>query len=167
MAVREQTYRVLDTETVSETHTHQVTERRPVETPMIDALGSIVAFNLSLLLLIVLIAGQLTGRFHLTEDERELLELRRNRDEFDDWISRGTFPADRGFEATVLVEELVDLVDVAIDTNNRVIEDEQLGVSAVLDDDYVYLYIHPDSPAREWLVNYADTTLDAFGGPGG
>jgi len=62
----------------------------------------------------------------------------------------------------VLVDDLEGLVDVAIDTNKRVIKDEQLGVATVLDDDYAYMYVRPDSPAGDWLFNQADTTMDEF-----
>lgn len=162
VVVSPDTYRVRQPETVSTSHRHEITEQRPVETPMTDAIGSIGSFNLTLLLLLALIAGQVTGRLDINPEEEELLQLERDREQFDDWISTGTFPADRDFDATVLVDELVGLVDVAIDTNNRVIEDQQLGVSAVMDNETVYVYVHPDSPARDWLINYADTTLDEF-----
>ncbi|WP_241989535.1 DUF5305 family protein, partial [Halorubrum sp. SP9] len=62
----------------------------------------------------------------------------------------------------ILVDDLEGLVDVAIDTNKRVIKDEQLGVCTVLDGEFAYLYVQPDSPASDWLVNYADMTMDEF-----
>ncbi|MGM0718144.1 MAG: DUF5305 family protein, partial [Halobacteriota archaeon] len=92
--------------------------------------------------------------------EAELLEVYQQEQEFSEWITTGTFPSERDYEATIVVDDLEGLVDVAIDTNKRVIKDEQLGVSTVLDDDYAYLYIRPDSPASEWLFNQADTTME-------
>ncbi|WP_241996948.1 DUF5305 family protein, partial [Halorubrum sp. SD626R] len=93
---------------------------------------------------------------------REILHVHQQEQVFSEWITRGTFPSEREYEATVLVDDLEGLVDVAIDTNKRVIKDEQLGVSTVLDGDYVYVYVRPDSPAEDWLVNYADMTMDEF-----
>lgn len=36
----------------------------------------------------------------------------------------------------------------------------ETSLATVLDDDYVYNHVWPDSPAGDWLVNYADMTLE-------
>ncbi len=162
VVVNPDTFRVHELSTVDRAHEETEFLEVPVDPPMFDQLGSLAAFNLLLLALLALLAGHYTGRLSVTEEERQMLRLQRERDEFDEWITTGTFPADRDYESTILVDELVGLVDVAIDTNNRVIEDTQLGVSTVIDNDIVYVYIHPGSPAREWLVTYADQTMDDF-----
>lgn len=160
IVVNPDTYRVNEMETVDEPHQDIEVIDVPVDPTPGAQLGSFVFFLLALFGLVTLVVGSATGRFDITKEEQELLELAREREEFDEWITTGRFPADRDYEMTILVDNLVGLVDVAIDTNNRVIEDSELGVSAVLDGDSVYLYVHPNSPAREWLINYADTTLD-------
>ena len=162
VVVNPDTYRVAETTTVDVPHEETDFIDVPADPPLFEQIGSLAAFNLLILALLSLMIGYYTGRLELSEEEREALQLQRERDEFDEWITTGTFPADRDHDTTILVDELVGLVDVAIDTNNRVIEDQELGVSSVIDNDIVYVYIHPGSPAREWLITYADTTIDEF-----
>lgn len=162
LVVNPETYRVHEIETVEESHEETEFRDVPVDPTPTEAIGSFALFIISIAAFIALLTAQTSGRLDLTQEEQELIELQREREEFDDWITTGRFPADRDYEATILVDDLVGVVDVAIDTNNRVIEDTELGVSTVLDNDYVYVYIHPNSPAKDWLVNYADTTLDEF-----
>ena len=128
----------------------------------IGAYGSIFVFGLGIALLVLLIGFRYRGYIELTDKERELVEITQARQRFTEWITTGEFPSEREYDETVLVDDLEGLVDVAIDTNKRVIEDTQLGVFTVLDDAYIYIYVQPDSAARDWLVNYADTTIDEF-----
>jgi hypothetical protein len=66
------------------------------------------------------------------------------RDEFDDWITAAS-PPQEAFEAPrVEVDSLDGLVDLAIDTNRRVIEDADRGEYLVLGDGVIYTY----TPAR-------------------
>lgn len=162
MVVDPATYRVIETRTVGEQHETFETVEVLVEPGPFETYGSIVLSVLSAVLLVSLVIGRYLGYTELTDEERELLEIERNRERFSEWITTGTFPSERQYDETVLVDDLEGLVDVAIDTNKRVIEDTQLGASTVLDDNYVYIYVRPDSPARDWLVNYADMTLDEF-----
>lgn len=162
MVVNPDTFRVVELETVSEEHTESEFTEVPVEPSAFEEYGSLGAFIILLAMMLVHLLAISTGQFEITKEERELLRLDKQREEFDDWITVGTFPAERDYESTILVDDLIGLVDVAIDTNNRVIEDPELGVSAVLDDNFVYIYVHPNSPARDWLVNYADVTMDEF-----
>lgn len=156
------TFRVTDTEEVSEPHQTTDTVEVPVQPSTTEAVGSVLLFALALAALTGLVVGRNSGYIEISEEEREQLQFQRDRDRFDEWITTGTFPSEREYESTILVDDLTGLVDVAIDTNKRVIEDQQLEVSTVLDEDYVYIYVHPGSPARDWLVNYADTTMDEF-----
>ncbi|MGM0605865.1 MAG: DUF5305 domain-containing protein [Halobacteriota archaeon] len=162
MVVTPQTFRVIELETIDEEHQTFETVGVVVEPTTFESIGSIALFALSAVALLSVLLGKYTGYVDLTDEERELLAIERDRERFTDWISQGTFPAEREYDSTVLVDSLEGLVDVAIDTNKRVIEDSQLGVSTVLDNDYIYIYVRPDSPARDWLVNYADTTIDEF-----
>ena len=56
-----------------------------------------------------------------------------------EWISRGTIPA-TGNYARVPVETLVDLVDIAIDSEKRVIHDTSKDIYAVVDGNLMYEY---------------------------
>lgn len=162
MVVTPATFRVTDLNTISESHEEFTTVESIVEPDLFESYGSIVLFGLVLTLLLGTLLARNQGYMELTDEERELLQIKQDRERFSEWISRGTFPSEREYDETILVDSLEGLVDVAIDTNKRVIEDQQLGVSTVLDDNYIYLYVRPDSPAREWLVEYADTTMDEF-----
>ena len=156
------TFRVLEIETIDETETQTRTIERTAEPGLVQSGGPVVVTLLSLAALIGLVAARRAGYVRLSADERELLRIHQQEQEFSEWITRGTFPSERDYEQTILVDDLEGLVDVAIDTNKRVIKDEQLGVSTVLDGDYIYVYVRPDSPAEDWLISYADTTMEEF-----
>ena len=162
IVVSPSTFRVDTPATIDETHESFETVEVLAEPSPLQAYGSIVAFGLVVMLLILVAGLRYSGYTKLTDQEQELIAIKQARERFSEWITTGEFPSEREYEQTVLVDSLEGLVDVAIDTNKRVIEDEQLGVSTVLDDTYIYIYIQPDSPARDWLVSYADTTIDEF-----
>ena len=71
-------------------------------------------------------------------------------DQHAEWISRGEFPtsADKPYISILTLE---DLVDVAIDTNRRVIYDPQIEAYAVIDSSEIYYYATADVQADEWL----------------
>ena len=56
-----------------------------------------------------------------------------------EWISRGSIPMWIG-DYHVSLDTLEDVVDVAIDTNERVVHDTQRGLFAVVNDGVVYYY---------------------------
>ncbi|MFC3957425.1 DUF5305 domain-containing protein [Halovivax cerinus] len=56
-----------------------------------------------------------------------------------EWISRGSIPMWLG-EHHIALDTLEDVVDVAIDTSERVVHDRQRGLFAVVTDDVVYYY---------------------------
>ncbi len=160
--VSAETFRVTDVETIEEDYQQTDVVERPVEPETSEVIGSLFVVLLSVGALGGLAIGRVTGYLTLSEKEWQVLENYQQEQEFSEWITRGTFPSERDYEATILVDNLEGLVDVAIDTNKRVIKDEQLGVSTVLDAEYIYIYVHPDSPAGDWLINYADMTMDEF-----
>jgi hypothetical protein len=163
MVVDPATFRVLQLDTVDQTHQTTETAEVVVDPSPVEAYGSMGLFGLAAVLLVGLVVDRAAlGYIELSEEERELLAVTRDRERFSEWITTGTFPTEREYDEMVLVDDLEGLVDVAIDTNKRVIEDEQLGVSTVLDGDHSYVYVRPDSPARDWLIHSADTTLDEF-----
>lgn len=162
MIIEPSTFRVIDSNVVTERHETFETVEVIVHPGPMETYGSIVLFVLSAVAALALGLGRSLGYIELTDRERELIDIEQDRKRFDEWITTGTFPSEREYDQTVLVDDLEGLVDVAIDTNKRVIEDPQLGASTVLDDDFIYIYVRPDSPARDWLVRYADTTMDEF-----
>lgn len=162
MTVTPETFRVTEIETIEETHQQTDVIERPIEPDTTEVVASLLMVLLSAIALAGLIGGRAAGYVSLSQEEQELLDIHQQEQEFSEWITRGTFPSERDYEATILVDDLEGLVDVAIDTNKRVIKDEQLGASTVLDGEYIYVYVRPDSPASDWLVNYADTTIDEF-----
>lgn len=160
LAVSQTSFRVTETETIDEDHTTTDTVEIPDEASLFEMLVSLFAFSGSLTVVGALAFVRYRGYIALSEEEAELLEIYQQEQEFSEWITSGTFPSERDYEATILVDDLEGLVDVAIDTNKRVIKDEQLGVSTVLDNDYAYIYVRPDSPASDWLFSQADTTME-------
>lgn len=71
-------------------------------------------------------------------------------DQHAEWISRGEFPtsADKPYISILTLE---DLVDVAIDTNRRVIYDPQIEAYAVIDSSEIYYHATEEVQADEWL----------------
>ena len=65
-----------------------------------------------------------------------------HRQRYEDWISRGTVP-EGGAETTIEMASLEELVDVAIDTGERVIYDEADGNYTVLRHPVAYRYVPP------------------------
>lgn len=86
--------------------------------------------------------------------ELERIDARYEREEFDDWISRGRLPADVRDRSTIRIATLEDLVDVAVDCDRRVIEDERDGRYYVVDGEAVYVY------APEGLEDDRDPVLE-------
>jgi hypothetical protein len=160
LGVSETSFRVIETETIDQENTATDTVEIPQEASLSEMLASLLTFSGSLTILGALAFVRYRGYIALSEEEAELLEIYQQEQEFAQWITTGTFPSERDYEATILVDDLEGLVDVAIDTNKRVIKDEQLGVSTVLDSDYAYIYVRPDSPASDWLFSQADTTIE-------
>lgn len=157
----ENTYEVVSVNTLNKEH--RIKEERQVVTdpPLVQSVISVLLSVIFVLITVGFVLSKRLGYLKLSDKEREKMEIHRSKEQFSEWITSGEFPSDKEYEQTVLVNDLEGLVDVAIDTNKRVIEDEQLEVSTVLDDEYVYIYIHPGSPAEEWLTGFADDKIDS------
>lgn len=98
----------------------------------------------------------------VTERERTRYEFETAREDFDEWVSGSEIPdiADR---TTVRANSLADLVDIAIDSDRRVLEDGTRY--AVLVGDIVYTYTAPpraETPESEPL-DAGDTTAVGVG----
>lgn len=78
----------------------------------------------------------------------EAFERRYESVRYAEWISRGRIP-DTGQYARVPVERLVDLVDIAIDSEKRVIYDTEQEYYAVVDGNLIYEFREEsDAPGR-------------------
>ncbi len=106
---------------------------------------------------VCLVAARRTGRLAVTAPERTALARAAERAEFEDWITVGTVPAGTCDRQVVAVSSLAGLVDLAIDTDRRVVEDATTGRYLVPADPFDYVYdpergdAH-DGPAREETV---------------
>lgn len=80
--------------------------------------------------------------FEVTDAERRSLEFADRRDDLDEWISRGRIDREMTGDdrERVRIDTLDDLVDIAIDTDSRVIEDTQRRQYYVLDGARRYVY---------------------------
>jgi len=115
----------------------------PVESnPLRSVLGSLlaVAFLGAAAALVWADRGDSLG---LPEETVAAIRLAATREEFDEWISVGTVPASTDDERLVAIDSLEDLVDVAIDSNRRVVEDRDSGQFVVVDDGTRYVF-EPD-----------------------
>lgn len=83
------------------------------------------------------------------EDTREL-ELAVYREQYSQWISEGEFPA--GSERNyIYIDSLKGLVDIAIDTNNRVIYDSDIEVYSIVDEGVVYYHSPDPTVISSWI----------------
>ncbi len=137
----------------------------PVEQDPVRAYGSIV------LVLVGLSGG--AGLWYL-DREGELsvppgtaaaIRNQRERRSFDEWISHGRVPPTGADERVIDVDSLEDLVDVAIDSDRRVIEDPERDVFAVFDGTTRYRFDGDSSHRTDAGVGSspetAETTLES------
>ncbi|WP_245705757.1 DUF5305 family protein [Halobellus clavatus] len=126
-------------QTESTTVTSQITQQpNPIEYGSLAVLG----------LLFLGLAGAVTQVKGRADPEE--LRTRIAHDQHAEWISRGQFPTDSE-KQYISILTLEDLVDVAIDTNRRVIHDPQIDAYAVIDSSEIYYYALEDVEAGEWL----------------
>jgi hypothetical protein len=133
------TYQVESDETTARlTRTEQVTV--PPSQPLYLTAGGPVLLGLGLVLLGGVSVGWWRSAFELSVRDQHRLE----RAQFAEWISTGSVPEAGTDGATVEVDSLEALVDVAIDTNGRVIEDRRRGQYVVIEGTtrYTYQAIH-------------------------
>ncbi|WP_276260829.1 DUF5305 domain-containing protein [Haloglomus litoreum] len=142
----EGTYQVTDSETsrTRQNTTRELTVRnsygplRRLGSPLVLLVGAVGVVGLA--------GAGATGRLDVPDDARERLTFEADRREFDDWITPGTVALPERPDARIEVDSLEGLVDVAIDTDNRVIEDLEQGGYLVLDDERTYRFDPPPEP---------------------
>jgi len=79
-----------------------------------------------------------SDRLAPSQQELSTLERQRVREKFDDWISPGRVPEEMLVGPWVELDSLEDLVDVAVDANQRVLEDTDRNMFFVVEDDRCY-----------------------------
>lgn len=135
--------------TQSYTDHHERTEPHPVERSYglpLSVAGPVLLFG-GLFLGLTLGVLRAQDAIALSPAERRTLEHRRARETFDDWITRGTIPSGVRDRPVVETDSLEGLVDVAIDTDGRVIENAVDARYYVLED---VLYVHdPDGEPND------------------
>lgn len=72
------------------------------------------------------------------------------RAKYDEWISTGEIPT-KSEKEYITVDSIEDVVDIAIDSNKRVIYDADLDVYAVVEGDLVYFYTTDTEGVSDWL----------------
>lgn len=125
------------------------TVTRTAQPSPLAAYGSILLVLVGAVGAVAIWFGERSGAFAVTELERERYRLEATRYEFDEWISAAHLP-ENAPEERYEVDSLEDLVNIAIDSNRRVLEDgSQYWVRV---DDVVYCYEAPlrvdDDPLR-------------------
>ncbi|MFT4948214.1 MAG: hypothetical protein ACI9CA_000334, partial [Natronomonas sp.] len=152
LVVRPPTYRADGEQTVTAGTTLQTETLREVVTPsLLTRVGAPLGLAAGLLSLGVL--GYATRRdlVGLSEAERERCLVAERRQEFDDWITQGELPGIDQYQTVVQVDSLSGLVDLAIDTNNRVIEDDEAFYVLRGREDVAYVYAPSTSSVHNWL----------------
>ena len=104
----------------------------------------------AVLLATLLAALSLTGAWTVFATRPEELDVdairqERHRRKYADWISKGSIPMWVG-QNYVELDTLEDVVDVAIDTQERVVHDTRRDLFAVISEDVVYYY----SKSGDW-----------------
>lgn len=105
--------------------------------------GGPVASALGLAVLAGLVYGRRGGYFAVSDAERDLLDFRSVREEFDEWITTASLPSAVSDRPQVEIPSLEGLVDTAIDADARVFETPDGDAFYVLDGDVLYVYEPP------------------------
>lgn len=132
----------------SETDSGQQFGQRTVEAtygPLRTAGGPLL-LALSVLGIGGIAVGRRKGWFSVSESQREWMAYRSTRSEFDEWITEGRVPSQVADRTAIEVDTLEGLVDVAIDSDRRVISDASRGVCVVVLEDSIYRFSPPERP---------------------
>lgn len=112
----------------------------PTTPSLLSILGALASLVVPLLALVGLVSGRRLNWFDVSASARDDAKREKLRSEFKEWVTLGTVtPTDD--RTMVAVDSLEGLVDVAIDSDRRVIEDTETGRYVVLDTDSRYQFI--------------------------
>jgi len=128
----------------SRTHSERVT-REVAEEPDVATYG-----GLALVGLFALVGAAAVALSGLGGVDPEELETAIVNERYEEWISKGQFPT--GTEKKhVKIDSLEDLVDIAIDSNKRVVFDPEFAAYAVVDGDLIYYFSTDPLRIDSWL----------------
>lgn len=146
VALNGDTYSVSDPGPIEEPVQRTVTDRVEREYGPIRAIGGPAALFVGVVGIGALgyLAGR--GRPTLTETERARLEYLDDRSEFEQWIVSVNLPPESADGSSAEAASLADLVNLAIDTDNAVLEAADAEVFHVVAGEYRYTY-HAPPPA--------------------
>jgi hypothetical protein len=128
--------------TTAEASSYDATEQvtRTIEPTRLELYGGPALCVLGLFCMIFLGTARWRGWLAVTERERARNEFERARDDFDEWISTAQIP-EADSRTPVPTDSLVDLVNIAIDSNRRVLEGGDQYAALV--DSEIYTYTAP------------------------
>ncbi|MEF8812486.1 MAG: DUF5305 domain-containing protein [Halovenus sp.] len=139
-------YRVENDDAQSESDTRVREELVTATYGPLRSAGAPALLVLSVLACLVLGVGWYQGKFDIGERERERLNHLSASEEFADWISTGHVPEETFPNRQISVDTLEGLVDLAVDSNRRVIEDTERDLYVVMVDGIAYTYDIPQPP---------------------
>jgi hypothetical protein len=124
------------------------TERRTVPRGVdpVGAVGGPALLGVSLAGLGALAYARREDRIALSDAERAWLDYRDDRADYDQWISSVRLPEEARSLPVGHTDSLVDLVDLAIDSDSAVFESPDDGAYHVLHDGYRYTFEPPPEP---------------------
>lgn len=131
--------------------TYETTADRTVETGVTLSLagGGTGLLIAGLTGTVVLGTTRVRDGFELPAPERERIAYEQERAAFDEWITVGEVPERLADRPSVEVESLEGLVDVAIDTDQRVVEDPRRDTLWIQTPTVTYRYESPVSATSE------------------
>lgn len=106
----------------------------------------------------ILVYADRVNRLAVPPETVTAIETRQSRATFDEWISVGTVPEPSSGDRRVEMATLTDLVDVAIDSERRVIEDADADRFVVIDGRTWYYYEPPVDDTVAGSVTEAEAT---------
>lgn len=154
-------YRVEDPGRVTDDDVRRERVSVPVETSALERIAGPALLILGLGGLFALVLARVMGDLSVSDRDRAYLRYRRQRREYDEWITvvDGGVPV----ENPVHTDSLQGLVDLAIDTDARVLADRAAGHLLVRAEGVSYVYDPPPHPDRAEEDTPADDHAAANG----
>lgn len=150
-------YRVDDPGTVTNTTQQTRAVRTQVQPGLVGRVGGPALLVVSLLGLLALGTLRYQGQLALSEAERAYMAYERDRNEYEEWITAARLPPEARDGTTAEVDSLEGLVDIAIDSDRRVIENGLDGEYVTVVDDVVYRFSAPPEPDSDPLSPLVST----------
>ncbi|SDG21290.1 DUF5305 family protein [Halorientalis regularis] len=150
-------YRVDDPGTITNATKQTRAVRTQVQPGLVGRVGGPALLVVGLLGLLALGTLRYQGQLALSEAERAYMAYERDRNEYEEWITAARLPPEARDGPTVEVDSLEGLVDIAIDSDRRVIENGPDGEYVTVVDDVVYRFSAPPEPDSDPLSPLVST----------